>query len=125
MLMINTIKAPSAVGPYSQAVKAGDFLYISGQIPIIPNTGKILKGTIEEKTNLVINNILNILKSEDLTLFNLVKISIFVKDINNFKKINDEYSKIFSEHKPARCFFEVSNLPKDAEIEIEAIAHYE
>lgn len=122
MEFVKTDKAPKAVGPYSQAVISGNFVFVSGQIPIDPETGNMVEGDIEEKTRRVLKNILAILESIGLSLKNVVKVTIFVTDLSNFERINKIYSEFFDDHKPARSFVEVSALPKNAEIEIEIIA---
>ena len=117
MKYINTDKAPKAIGPYSQAVKAGNLLFISGQIPIDPETNELFNGNIKEKTELVLNNINAILDEAGLKKENVAKITIYLKDISNFNAVNEAYEKF----KPARAVVEVSNLPKNVDIEIEAI----
>ena len=121
MRYINTDKAPKAIGPYSQAVKAGNLLFISGQIPIDPETNELFNGNIKEKTELVLNNINAILNEAGLKKENVAKVTIYLKDISNFNAVNDVYEKFFNGHKPARAVVEVSNLPKNVDIEIEAI----
>ena len=121
MKYINTDKAPKAIGPYSQAVKAKNLLFISGQIPINPETNEILNGNIKEKTGLVLNNINAILNEAGLKKENVAKVTIYLKDIKNFNVVNEVYEKFFNGHKPARAVVEVSNLPKNVDIEIEAI----
>lgn len=122
--MVNTDKAPKAIGPYSQAVKAGDFLFCSGQIPIDPTTGnlRLFDGDISEQTKLVMNNLKSVLNSEGLSFDNVVKTTIFLSDMNNFAKVNEVYSTFFGEHKPARATVQVSGLPKGVDVEIDAIA---
>ena len=121
MEFINTPKAPKAIGPYSQAVKAGNFLFISGQIPINPETNELFNGNIKEKTKLVLNNINAILNEAGFKKENVAKVTIYLKDISNFNAVNEVYEKFFNGHKPARAVVEVSNLPKNVDIEIEAI----
>ena len=121
MKYINTDKAPKAIGPYSQAVKAGNLLFISGQIPIDPETNELFNGNIKEKTELVLNNINAILNEAGLKKENVAKVTIYLKDISNFNAVNEAYEKFFNGHKPARAVVEVSNLPKNVDIEIEAI----
>lgn len=117
-----TEKAPKALGPYSQAVRVGNFLFISGQTPINPATNEVVGNDIELQTRQVMENINAILEKEGLTLNHLVKTTIFIKDMNQFSMINEEYGKFLGDHRPARSTVEVSRLPKDALIEIEAIA---
>ncbi len=113
----------AVVGPYSQGVIAGDFLFISGQIPIDFETGKIVEGSIEEKAKKVLDNIGKILKAAGCDYSDVVKTTIFVRDASVFPKVNEVYSKYFTKDHPARSFIEVSNLPKGVDIEIEAIAY--
>ncbi len=122
MQMINTDNAPKAIGPYSQAVKYENFLFISGQIAIDPKTQEFINGTIEEQTKRVMENIKAILEEADMGFDNVIKTTIYLKDINDFQKVNEIYGSYFKEHKPARATVEVSNLPKGALIEIEVIA---
>ncbi len=121
MEYFNTDRAPKAIGPYSQAVKAGNILFISGQIPIDPATGILQTGSIEKLTELVLNNLSNIITDAGFDLKNVAKVTVFLKNIGNFEKVNNVYSKFFKEYKPSRAVVEVSNLPKGAEIEIEAV----
>ncbi len=118
-------KAPKPVGPYSQAVKSGDLLFISGTLPIDPATGNIIEGDIETLTKRTLENIKIILEGEKLSFNNLVKVNIFIKNMSDFSKINSVYERYFKDHLPARAVVEVSNLPKNSPIEIEAIASYE
>jgi len=122
--IINTEKAPKAIGPYSQAVKIGDLLFISGQVPLNPETMKIESQNIEEQTIQVFKNIEAILKSENLEFENIVKMTVLLKDINDFSKVNTIYAKYFEKDYPARAAYEVANLPLNAKIEIESIAYY-
>ena len=123
---IYTQKAPQPIGPYSQAIKsAGKLIFISGQIPIDPETGKLIEGGIKEQTERVIENIKSILESQSLSLKNIVKCEVFLKDISLFKEFNEVYSQYFKEIKPARTTVAVAGLPADALIEISAIAVYE
>jgi 2-iminobutanoate/2-iminopropanoate deaminase len=122
MNYINTKNAPAAIGPYSQAIDLGDFVFLSGQIPADAGTGKLTEGSIEEKTSVVFKNIDAILKEAGLEPKNVVKTTVFVKDLGNFGKVNGIYANFFGDHKPARSFVEVSDLPKGVDIEIELIA---
>ena len=119
---ISTNKAPAAVGPYSQGMKAGNIIYTSGQLPIVPETGELLKGDIQKETRLCLENVKAVLEEGNATLKDVVKVSIYITDIKNFPMINEVYEEYFSEHKPARTLVEVSQLPKGGDIEIEAIA---
>lgn len=123
MKKILTNQAPQAIGPYSQAVQVGNFIFISGQLPIDPETGDFSSNDIVEQTKQVMKNIKGILESQNLDIKNLVKTNIYVKDLNNFKIVNDTYATCLEGHEPARAVVEVNRLPKDAQIEIEAIAY--
>mgnify|MGYP001264201724 CR=1 FL=1 len=121
--IIKTNNAPAPIGPYNQAIFAGDTLYISGQIAIDPATGDLKTEDLEAETTLVLENLKAILTEAGLTLDHVVKTSIFISDMNNFGKINEVYSKYFaSENAPARETVEVANLPKFVNVEISAIA---
>lgn len=118
---IQTDKAPKAIGPYSQGIRAGQFLFVSGQIPINPQTGEVVTGGIQAQTKQVLDNLQSIITEAGCTLQDVVKTTIFLKDMNNFDIVNDTYGKYFSTNPPARACIEVSRLPKDVEVEIEAI----
>ena len=120
--IISTVKAPSAIGPYSQGVKLGNLLFTSGQIPLNPQTGE-LETEIKEATKRSMENIKAILNEAGTSLEKVIKTTIFLKDINDFAAVNEVYSTFFSANPPARSCVEVGKLPKDALIEIEAIAH--
>jgi len=120
--VIHTDKAPKAIGPYSQASQAGDFLFLSGQIPLDPKTGELAKGDIREQTKQVLENIKGVLESQKLGMGNVVKATIFLKDIGNFNQVNEIYATYFPSSPPARSTVEVSKLPRNADIEIEVIA---
>jgi len=114
--------APEPIGPYSQAIQAGNMLFVSGQIAIQKSSGKFIVGSIEEETIQVMTNIRDILTSAGMDFSNVVKSSIFMKDMNNFPKINEVYGRYFKENPPARESIEVSRLPKDVNVEISCIA---
>jgi len=122
--MIHTNLAPKAVGPYSQAIKAGNFLYCSGQIPIDPKSGelKLFSGDAAAQTKLVMENLKAVLSAENLSFNDVVKTTIFLSNMENFSKVNEVYSSYFGDYKPARACVEVSKLPKGVDVEIEAIA---
>lgn len=124
MEFISTEKAPKAIGHYSQAVKAGGFLFLSGQIAIDPKTNRtdFFEGDVAAQTKIVLQNIHAILESEGLGFADLVKVTVFLKDIEKFPEFNSVYAQQLGEHKPARSAVEVARLPKDVDIEIEAIA---
>ena len=119
--IISTNKAPQAIGPYSQAVKTGNLIFISGQVPINPETGDVVSGSIEDQANQVIENIRNICEAADRDLGDIVKLSIFLTDLGNFSIVNEVMKKYFSEPYPARATIEVSGLPLGVDVEIEAI----
>ncbi|CCF04010.1 RidA family protein [Bacillus velezensis] len=119
---VYTEKAPKAIGPYSQGIKVQDFLFLSGQLPVNPNTDEV-PADIREQTIQVLKNIESILKSEDLKIENIVKTTIFLKNLGDFQAVNEEYGKYLGDHRPARSTIEVSRLPKDVQIEIEVIAY--
>ena len=120
--VILTSAAPAAVGPYSQAVMAGGFLFLSGQLPLDPKTGTIVGGNIEAQTRQVFNNIEAVLAGAGLTLDNVVKTTVFLKDINDFAKMNEVYKEFFAADPPARSAFQAAALPRNALIEIESVA---
>ncbi|MCF6460613.1 reactive intermediate/imine deaminase [Clostridium sp. Cult3] len=122
MSSIATNKAPSAVGPYSQGIKANSLIFTSGQLPIVPETGELLKNDIKKETRQCLENVNSILKEAGATLENVVKVNIYIVNMDDFSSINEVYEEYFNEHKPARSCVEVSRLPKDGNIEIEAIA---
>jgi 2-iminobutanoate/2-iminopropanoate deaminase len=114
--------APEPIGPYSQAIQAGNILFVSGQIAIQKSSGKIITGNIEEETNQVMVNLRDVLKAAGMDFSNVVKCSIFMKDMNNFPKVNEVYGRYFQQNPPARESVEVSRLPKDVNVEISCIA---
>ena len=121
--VVKTENAPAPIGPYNQAIFAGNTLYISGQIAIDPKSGDLKIDDLEEETTLVLENLKAILSEAGLTLDNVVKTSIFISDMNNFARINEVYSRFFNGEKaPARETVEVANLPKFVNVEISAIA---
>jgi 2-iminobutanoate/2-iminopropanoate deaminase len=120
--IIYTNEAPAAIGPYSQAVRTGNLLFVSGQIPLDAASGQLVSGTIAEETHQVMKNIQAILTVAGLSFEHIVKTSIFIKDMNNFAAINEVYAGYFSSNFPARETVEVARLPKDVRVEISAIA---
>ena len=122
METIHTDNAPKAIGPYSQAVKAGNMLFVSGQIPIDPKTGELSSGTIQEQTKLVLTNIGTILKAAGYGYENVVKTTCLLADISDFADMNKVYAEFFKQNPPARSAFAVKDLPKGARLEIEVIA---
>ena len=119
--IVATDNAPQAIGPYSQAIQYGDFLFVSGQIAIDPKTGSIIEGDIEAQTEQVLKNISAIIAEAGLSLRNTVKCTCFLKDMNDFVRFNSVYETYFSESPPARETVEVARLPKDVLVEISAI----
>lgn len=122
MKRVNTDKAPAAIGPYSQAVEHNGVLYVSGQIPINPENGELLKG-IEDETHQVMKNLKAILENKNLSFNKVIKTTIFLKDMNDFATVNEIYGEYFSEgNYPARETVQVAKLPKDVSVEISLIA---
>ena len=121
--IIKTKNAPAPIGPYNQAIKAGNTLYISGQIPLIPSTMEVFSGTIKEETELVMQSLNSILKEAGMTFENVVKTTIFIDDMNNFQHVNEVYGNYFKDASaPARETVAVKTLPKSVRIEISMIA---
>src|SRR6478672_298063 len=120
--IISTTEAPAAIGPYSQAVRAGSIVFCAGQVPLDPKTGEIVSQDIAEQTRRVLQNVTAILKAEHLTLDNVVKTTVFLADFGDFQKMNEVYATYFTAGPPARSTVGVSTLPKNARVEIEAIA---
>ena len=119
---IQTEQAPAAIGPYSQAIRIGDFLYTSGQIALDPESGNFLSGEIEEETEQTLKNISAILQAGGVNFENVIKTTVYLSDLNDFTRMNQVYEKYFSKNKPARACVQVAALPKGAKIEIDAIA---
>ncbi len=122
---ISTNNAPAAIGPYSQAIQWGDVVFISGQVAFIPSTGELNNNTFENEVNQVIDNLDAICKEAGGSLDNILKLSIFLTDLSNFDAVNDLMKQRFSEPFPARSTIEVSRLPKDVNIEMDAILSIE
>ncbi len=122
MQMIETDKAPKAIGPYSQAVRYENLLFVSGQIAIDPETQTFIGGDAKKQTKRIMENIKAILEEAGLNFNHVIKTTIYLKNINDFNDVNEVYGEYFSDYKPARATVEVSNLPKDALVEIEVIA---
>ncbi|MBR1498270.1 MAG: RidA family protein [Bacteroidaceae bacterium] len=120
--VISTAKAPSAIGPYSQAIRVGNFVYTSGQIPIDPATGVFAEGGIKEQTRQSLLNVKAILEEAGLTMSDVVKTTVFMADMNDFAEMNAVYAEFFSEPFPARSAVAVKTLPKGALMEIEVVA---
>lgn len=120
--VINTDKAPKAIGPYSQAIKTNGLLFVSGQLPVIPTTGEIAEGGVAVQAKQSLENVKAILFQAGSTLDDVVKTTVFIKDMNDFAVVNNVYAEYFHKDFPARACIEVSRLPKDALVEIEVIA---
>lgn len=120
--IIATDRAPGAIGPYSQAVRAGDFVFCSGQIPIDPATGEFVQGGVREQTHQVLKNLSEVLKAAGSSLKGVIKTTVFVEDMNDFAEMNQVYAEYFTENFPARATVQAARLPKDAKVEIECIA---
>ena len=114
-------KVPAAIGPYSPAVKVGKLMFISGQLTVNPESGNLVKGDIKKQTIQILKNLSALLDLYSLTLKNVVKTTVFLKNMNDFSEFNTAYAQYFTDEFPARSCIEVARLPKDAEIEIEAI----
>jgi 2-iminobutanoate/2-iminopropanoate deaminase len=120
--IIKTERAPNAIGPYSQAIRAGGFVFCSGQIPLDPATGRFAEGGIQEQTEQVLRNLMAVLEAAGTSLDRVVKTTVFLADLNDFGAMNEVYARFFGESCPARSTVEAGRLPRDAGIEIEAIA---
>ena len=120
---IQTTQAPSAIGPYSQAIRIGEFLYTSGQIALNPENMKMMNSAIEEETEWVLKNLEAILKDDAMSLAHVIKTTVYLTDLGDFARVNQVYEKFFGETKPARACVQVAALPKGAKVEIDAIAH--
>ena len=122
---VSSPDAPKAIGPYSQAVRAGQLLFLSGQVPLDPVSGSLVDGDIAIQTRRVLDNLGAILKADGLTCANVVRTTVFLADMNDFAAMNQVYGTYFAEPYPARATVQVARLPKDARIEIDVIASYE
>ncbi len=121
--VIQTNKAPAPVGPYSQAILASGWLFVAGQIPLDPETGEMVKGGFEDKVRRVLDNLKAIVEAAGGSLGDVVKVTVYLRDISLFPRFNQIYAEYFKEKPPARVVVEVSNLPKDADLEVEAVAY--
>ena len=120
--VIATDGAPKAIGPYSQAIKANGFIFVSGQTPIDPATQQLLEGSVTQQTNRVLSNIRAILEQAGSSMEKIVRCGVFLKDMNDFAEMNAEYAKFFPDNPPARSTVQAARLPKDCQVEIDAIA---
>ena len=125
MRAITTKTAPAAIGPYSQAMQASGFIFLSGQIPLDPGTGQMVQGNIAAQTERVLDNIAAILQAAGCTFAHVVKTTIFLADMSDFVAVNRVYAESFPENPPARSTFAVAGLPKNARVEIEVVAYLE
>ncbi|TVL99501.1 MAG: reactive intermediate/imine deaminase [Candidatus Brocadia sp. WS118] len=121
--VIATSKAPAAIGPYSQAIRVGTLVFLSGQIPLFPATGEIVQGDIRVQTRQVLENVKQILEAAGSSLDKVVKTTVFMKDLNDYAAVNDVYQEYFPHKPPARAAVQAAKLPRDAGVEIEAIAY--
>jgi len=120
--IIATDQAPRAIGPYSQAVRSGNFVFASGQIPIDPATGEFVAGGIAEQTERVLKNLTAVFEAAGVVMDQIVKTTVFLADLNDFTAMNEVYARFFKENPPARATVQAARLPRDAKVEIEAIA---
>jgi 2-iminobutanoate/2-iminopropanoate deaminase len=120
--VVITEEAPLPIGPYSQAIKANGLVFVSGQIPMDPQSGELVRGEMKEATLLVLKNIEAVLKAADSSLGKTVKLTVYVKNLENFGAVNEAFEEVFTEAPPARETVQVSRLPKDVDIEISAVA---
>lgn len=125
MKYVYTEKAPKPVGPYSQGVLAGNFLFVSGQLPIDPLTGELIKNNFKEAARQALINVIEIVRASGGDIRNIVKVTVYLKDISRFSEFNEVYSELLGDHKPARAVVAVSSIPKDADLMIEAVAYLE
>jgi len=121
---VTSAAAPKAIGPYSQAVRAGDLLFLSGQIPLDPSTGQMVDGDIAAATRRVMDNLAAVLASAGLSFANVVRTTIYLADLGDFAKVNEVYGSYLSEPFPARATVQVARLPRDARVEIDAVASF-
>lgn len=119
---VSTTSAPAALGPYSQAIRSGNMLFLSGQIPLDPATGQISGSTVDEQTKRVMDNLAAVLAANDMTMANVVSTTVYVRDLNDFAAMNKVYGTYFTSNPPARATVQAARLPKDVSVEISAIA---
>ena len=123
--IVHTNNAPQPVGTYSQAVKVGNLLFVSGQLPINPDSGELVTGNFKDRTRQVLNNLKNIIEEAGSNMNKVVKTNVYLTDLSNFAEVNEVYSEFFPSDPPARAAVQVSKLPLDTDIEIESIAEVE
>ena len=120
--IVSTESAPQAIGPYSQAVAFGDFVFSSGQIPLDPRTGRFVEGGIAEQTEQVLKNLSEVLRAADAELADVIKTTVYLADMDDFAAMNEVYGRYFSENPPARSTVQAARLPRDARVEIDVVA---
>jgi len=120
--VVSTSSSPAAIGPYSQAICANGFIFVSGQLPVDPKTGELVKGDVKAAVKMSIKNVKSILEAAGSSLDNVVKTTVYLKSMDDFEAMNEVYASHFTGNYPARVCFSVKSLPRDAEVEIEAIA---
>ena len=120
--VVHTDNAPEAIGPYSQAISARGLLFASGQIPLVPSTGELLRGDIQEQTHQVLRNLAAVLEASGASLATVVKTTVFLADMGEFASMNEVYAEHFGEHRPARSTVQAGGLPRNVSVEIDAIA---
>jgi 2-iminobutanoate/2-iminopropanoate deaminase len=120
---VSTKAAPAAIGPYSQAIRAGEFLFVSGQIPIDPTTGMLVEGDVRAQARRVLENLRAIVDEAGASFERVVKTTVYLVDMNDFPALNEEYAKFFGTPAPARATVQVGRLPKDVRVEIDAVVH--
>ena len=120
--VVHTDDAPLAIGPYSQAIAAGGLLFCSGQIPLVPSTGELLRGDIQEQTHQVLRNLAAVLEASEASLSTVVKTTVFLADMGEFAAMNEVYAEHFGDHRPARSTVQAGGLPRNVSVEIDAIA---
>jgi 2-iminobutanoate/2-iminopropanoate deaminase len=121
---LSTDAAPKAIGPYSQAIRVGELLFLSGQVPLDPATGQMVDGDVAAQTRRVMENLAAVLASAGLSFANVARTTIFLADMNDFAQVNEVYGSYFSEPYPARATVQVARLPRDARVEIDAVASF-
>jgi len=120
---VSTKAAPAAIGPYSQAIRAGEFLFVSGQIPLDPSTGRLVEGDVRAQARRVLENLAAIVAEAGVSFDRVVKTTVYLLDMNDFPALNEEYAKFFGTPAPARATVQVGRLPRDVRVEIDAIVH--
>lgn len=121
--VVATDRAPAAIGPYSQAIRAGDWLFCSGQIPLDPSTGELVTGPIEAQTRRALDNLGAVLEAAGLGFDDVVKVTVYLRDLDDYTAMNAVYAEYFAAAKPARAAVQVARLPRDVGVEIECVAH--